>query len=118
MDLFRRVVFRPVHRQQITAFMKGQQGRIFQGEHRHRGHHGIGDGKNAILFVARIRKLLGSLANLLNERIEREMSPRFGREISLRLGRNGSRVQHEGDSQNVSVFALHVPMRAAKIPSI
>ena len=91
----------------VATFLKGQQRRIFQGEHREGGHHGIGDGVTAIGFVARIRKLLGAQANLPNERIKGKMPPCFGR--------NGIGVQHERDSEDVFAIALQVPLRAAMI---
>ena len=39
----------------VATFLKEQQRRIFQGEQREGGHHGIGHGVTAIGCVARIR---------------------------------------------------------------
>ena len=91
----------------VATLLKEQQRRIFQSEHRHSGHHGIGHGVTAIGFVARIGKKFRSQANLPNERIKGKMSPC--------LGRNGIWVQHERDSEDVFAEALQVPLRAAMI---
>jgi len=94
----------------VATFLKEQQRRIFQSEQRDGGHHGIGHGVLAIGFVARLRKLLGSQANLPNERIQGKMFPS--------LGRNSIWVQHEGDSEDMFAIALQVPLRAVKIQQL